>query len=304
VFQKSPRTTGSSGLAHSLGSSGSHSAQTSLSSIEGRLGGLEDGMAVGAMAREFADVVASPSTSIVDRRGGPALSGALLAADAHHQENKPIPTCELISMIGRHCFSVCFVFSVTLSVFPAITSEIRSKSNLSNERCPESGRFPFGAGVWQALFFLIFNVGDTVGRLLAGLGRPFAAKHVVWVSLARVGFIPLFLLCTLASKSSGGKGPSPEVFYGGTAPDGATATLGFFNEDYWPVLFMAVMSISNGWVASLEMMAGPSLVPDGQQSRAGTIMAFFLVLGLVLGSVLSFGVRALACNCNPFLPQQ
>ena len=79
-------------------------------------------------------------------------------------------------------------------------------------------------------------------------------------------------------------------------------TLGF-HEDYWPLLFMALMSISNGWVASMEMMAGPSLVPDGLQSRAGTIMAFFLVLGLVLGSIVSFGVRAFACDCNPFLPE-
>ena len=61
------------------------------------------------------------------------------------------------------------------------------------------------------------------------------------------------------------------------------------------------MSVSNGYVASLEMMNGPGLVPDGQQSRAGTIMAFFLVLGLVLGSVGSFGVRAIACQCNPFV---
>jgi equilibrative nucleoside transporter 1/2/3 len=64
---------------------------------------------------------------------------------------------------------------------------------------------------------------------------------------------------------------------------------------------MCLLSVSNGYVASLEMMNGPSLVPDGQQSRAGTIMAFFLVLGLVVGSVSSFGVRAIACQCNPFV---
>ena len=90
---------------------------------------------------------------------------------------------------------------------------------------------------------------------------------------------------------------------GGTHGAEGGVTLGFFHEDYWPLLFMALMSISNGWVASMEMMAGPSLVPDGLQSQAGTIMAFFLVLGLVLGSIVSFGVRAFACDCNPFLPE-
>ena len=85
------------------------------------------------------------------------------------------------------------------------------------------------------------------------------------------------------------------------AADGIDPRLGFFSEDYWPIIFMCLLSVSNGYVASLEMMNGPSLVPDGQQSRAGTIMAFFLVLGLVVGSVGSFGVRAVACQCNPFV---
>ena len=66
-------------------------------------------------------------------------------------------------------------------------------------------------------------------------------------------------------------------------------------------IFMCLLSVSNGYVASLEMMNGPTLVPDGQQSRAGTIMAFFLVLGLVMGSMLSFAVRSIACKCNPFV---
>ena len=241
-------------------------------------------------------------------------------ADENDDDNgNEIGTCALICRIGRHCFSVCLVFAVTLSVFPGITSEVRSEHNLNNAKCPNAGRFPYGAGVWQALFFLIFNSGDTLGRLLAGLGQLVSARNVVWLSVVRAAFVPLFLMCNVAAKTSDTASTSfffsPDNGIAAGASNGTTLLLhtddlstvgtpwhsGFFAHDYWPFIFITLMSISNGYVASLEMMNAPRLAPDGQQSRAGTIMAFFLVLGLVLGSLLSFGVRAIACQCNPFV---
>ena len=44
---------------------------------------------------------------------------------------------------------------------------------------------------------------------------------------------------------------------------------------------MAVMAISNGFLASCAMMNGPENVPDSVASRAGTLMAFFLEFGLI-----------------------
>ena len=232
-------------------------------------------------------------------------------------EEERISTCDLISYIWRNCFSVMLTFAVTLSVFPGVTSEILSSSNLDNKRCPESGRF-FGAGVWQAIFFLLFNGGDTLGRLLAALKQCVPKRYVFVLSLCRIVFIPLFLMCNVvANVPSITPSPNGTMIDSGdwsllpsssaaaaaaaAAADGIDPRLGFFSEDYWPIIFMCLLSVSNGYVASLEMMNGPSLVPDGQQSRAGTIMAFFLVLGLVVGSVGSFGVRAVACQCNPFV---
>jgi len=220
-------------------------------------------------------------------------------------------TCDLISYIWPNCLSVCLVFAVTLSIFPGVTSEIRSITNLNNDRCPKSGRF-YGLGVWQAVFFLLFNAGDTLGRLAAALRQCVPKKYVVVLSLSRVIFIPLFLACNVVATS-------PTIHPNSTSIASSTWTtwtnknedvflssavdprLGFFSEDYYPIIFMCLLSVSNGYVASLEMMNAPSLVPKGQESRAGTIMAFFLVLGLVIGSMTSFGVRALACQCNPFV---
>ena len=56
--------------------------------------------------------------------------------------------------------------------------------------------------------------------------------------------------------------------------------LGYFVEDFWPIFFMCLLSVSNGYVASLKMMNAPGQAPDGEQSRAGTNMAFFLVMGI------------------------
>ena len=48
------------------------------------------------------------------------------------------------------------------------------------------------------------------------------------------------------------------------------------------------------------MMNGPENVPDSVASRAGTLMAFFLEFGLILGCAASFGLQAIVCQCNPF----
>ena len=225
------------------------------------------------------------------------------------EEEERMGTCELISYIWRNCLSVCLCFAVTLSVFPGVTSEILSSSNLDNKRCPANISRFFGAGVWQSVFFLLFNGGDTIGRLLAALKQCVPKKYVFVVSLSRVVFIPLFLMCNVVAttptvtpnSTAHGEHMLPMLHDGGVLGQHVDPRLGFFSADYWPIVFMCLMSVSNGYVASLEMMNGPGLVPDGQQSRAGTIMAFFLVLGLVLGSVGSFGVRAIACQCNPFV---
>lgn len=241
-----------------------------------------------------------------------------------------LPTCTLISLIGRHCFSVCFTFVVTLSVFPGITSEIRSERNPNNAICPTNGvsRFPYGAGVWQATFFLIFNIGDTLGRALASLGSGFVPHRWLWlVSIFRVVFIPLLLLCNLntGSTSTGsGNKKNNSITVPSSSPssvdqynhyvdhyvdsshwidvqDTLPTPMNYFADDVYPLCFMCLLAVSNGFVASLEMMHTPNLVPKSEASRAGAIMAFFLVMGLVLGSVCSFGVRAIACNCNPFV---
>ena len=62
---------------------------------------------------------------------------------------------------------------------------------------------------------------------------------------------------------------------------------------------MILMAMSNGFLSS-AMMNGPDNVPPSSASKAGTLMAFLLELGLVLGCACSFALQAIACKCNPF----
>ena len=151
------------------------------------------------------------------------------------------------------------------------------------------------------------------------------------MSVSRVAFIPLLFLCNINTGSGGGgsgggggnssRTPSSSLsLYGGhpaqynsnlvgttnwdyleeESDSVPTTAIRYFAHDIYPICFMCLLAVSNGFVASLEMMHTPNLVPKQEASRAGAIMAFFLVMGLVCGSVCSFGVRAIACWCNPF----
>ena len=66
----------------------------------------------------------------------------------------------------------------------------------------------------------------------------------------------------------------------------------WFDNDAFPIAFMTVFSFSNGYLASLAMMHGPSQVPSDQQTTAGAFMAFGLGLGLMSGAFMSFALNA------------
>lgn len=163
--------------------------------------------------------------------------------------------------VGRPAFAAMFCFVVTLAVFPALTVFLRSE-----HQCEYSGRI-FN-DLYVPLYFLLYNSGDFCGRVIAGWYQIFNGSNIIYPALARIVFIPLFLLCN---------------------NDGSQLPV-VFESDGWPITFMLLMAFSNGYVASSAMMIGPSLVDNRDKNLAGTIMIFCLTLGLMLGSVLSFSV--------------
>uniref|UniRef100_A0A3Q2YIG1 Solute carrier family 29 member 1a n=1 Tax=Hippocampus comes TaxID=109280 RepID=A0A3Q2YIG1_HIPCM len=161
--------------------------------------------------------------------------------------------------------SVCFIFTVTIGTFPAVTVEV--KSTLADE------------GDWDTYFipvscFLLFNVMDWAGRSLTAVCM-WPGKDSRWLPAlvaARLVFVPLFMLCNVQPRHY-----LPVLF----------------SHDAWYVVFMIVFAFSNGYLASLCMCFGPKKVSQHEAETAGAVMAFFLSLGLALGAAISFAFRAI-----------
>ncbi|KAK3871004.1 hypothetical protein Pcinc_023801, partial [Petrolisthes cinctipes] len=156
--------------------------------------------------------------------------------------------------------SVWAVFAVTLAAFPALCVKILSTSENR---------------VWADLYFqpvitfLLFNVGDYVGRQVAGfIMWPKRGSRIVYILVTlRLVFIPLFLLCNHSTSS-----PIPSLF----------------PHDGWYIFFMLLFSISNGYCSSLCMMYAPKMVTEDKAETASSMMAALLGLGLLTGALLSF----------------
>lgn len=156
--------------------------------------------------------------------------------------------------------SVCFIFTVTIGVFPAVTAKVESSI---------AGTSPWVKYFTPVSCFLTFNVFDWLGRSLTAItmwpGKD--SRLLPSLVLARLVFIPLLLLCNIKSHRY-------------------LAVV--FEHDAWFFIFMAAFAFSNGYLASLCMCFGPKKVKPDEAETAGAIMAFFLTLGLALGAVFSF----------------
>ncbi|KAL6111268.1 slc29a1 [Pungitius sinensis] len=185
------------------------------------------------------------------------------AADQDMKQN--ISMINIFKKIWQLALLVCFTFTVTIGTFPAITAD--TKSTIAN------------GSSWGQFFipvscFLLFNLCDWAGRsFTAACMWPRKDSVIFPVSVVgRLIFIPLFMLCNV----------QPRIHL----PI-------FFHHDGWFIFFMIFFAFSNGYLASLCMCYGPKNVLPHEAETAGSIMAFFLSLGLALGAALSFLLRAL-----------
>ncbi|XP_063331133.1 equilibrative nucleoside transporter 2-like [Pelmatolapia mariae] len=153
---------------------------------------------------------------------------------------------------------VTCVFAVTLSVFPVITVRVRTV---------------YDNAEWGNVFtcvccFIVFNVMDLAGRTTPYIIQ-WPSKESRWfpaVVFFRLVFIPLVMLCNVQDSK-------------------LTAV---FRHDCAFVVIMALFAFSNGYLASLCMAYAPQLVRCKDCETAGSLMTFFLVLGLAVGASLSF----------------
>lgn len=189
----------------------------------------------------------------------------MVSAPSSQPTGKSHSIREILKDISVLALSVCFIFTITIGLFPSVTAEVKSSTA--------------GNSDWAKYFspvscFLIFNIFDWLGRSLTAVFM-WPGKDSRWLPslvVARLVFVPLLMLCNV----------QPRRYMSV-----------FFEHDAWYILFMSAFAFSNGYLASLCMCFGPKKVKPAEAETAGTIMAFFLCLGLALGAVFSFLFRAI-----------
>lgn len=179
-------------------------------------------------------------------------------------KNERPPFLFIFKKIAKHGFSVAFVFFITLSIFPALSARIKS-TNTEHTEWSNKYFVPVSC-------FLLFNVGDFAGRLMASFVQwPRRDGILLTVfCVLRTVFLPLFVFCNALPRKH--------------------KHLSYFTEDYYPMVFMGLFAITNGYLGSLCMMYGPTMVESKHAETAGAMMAFMLIIGLAFGAGFSFAV--------------
>ncbi|KAL2188637.1 hypothetical protein L209DRAFT_751662 [Thermothelomyces heterothallicus CBS 203.75] len=185
--------------------------------------------------------------------------------DNGNPPHRYVPLTTLICKLGWLAGAVAMCFIVTM-FFPVFTAKILSVHD--DDGTPTAPLFRPGAFIPLAFFF--WNLGDLAGRvstmapaLSFGLRRRPAVLFAL--SLARWGFLPLYLLCNLHG-------------------DGAAVP----SDLFYLLVVQFSFGITNGWLGSTAMMAAAEWVAEDERAAAGAFMSMCLVGGLAVGSVLSF----------------
>lgn len=180
--------------------------------------------------------------------------------DAERASRKVATLWHLFVKLRWLALGVALTFAATM-FFPVFTTKTLSVH-------PDAAPL-FRPAAFIPLAFLCWNLGDLVGRVLAVL--PLSLRHrpfyLFVLSVIRIGQLPLYLLCNI-----GGRGASvPSDFF-------------------YLVIVQLLFGLTNGWLGSSFMMAAGEWVEPGEREAAGAFMGLCLVVGLALGSFLSFTI--------------
>lgn len=113
------------------------------------------------------------------------------------------------------------------------------------------------------LAIILWNVGDLMGSILAVASKVLIRHPLIIfaLSIARLGFIPLYLNCNIDGRGS-------------------------FAGDWFYLAVQILFGMTHGWLSGTSMMGVPEWVEPADREDAGAFMGMTLVSGLVAGSVL------------------
>jgi hypothetical protein len=162
-------------------------------------------------------------------------------------------------------------YVITLALFPVISSNLSSI-----KECESHNRLR--NDLFTPVTFLVFNAGDLLGRLFVTdvpIDKiPNLSRKLVWTSVARFLFIPLFLLCY--SRTS--------IYSSMAIP-----------SDVFSLVVQFLFAVTNGMLTSVCFRLAPGLIPatTEMQQISSAILNFSLCFGLLCGSFLSFPLHGI-----------
>eukprot|EP00536_Pseudo-nitzschia_multiseries_P011598 jgi/Psemu1/320101/estExt_fgenesh1_pm.C_4050002 len=171
------------------------------------------------------------------------------------------------SSVRGIALSLFLTYFCTLAIFPAWTSELTSAFQCNSPSRVRNDLF-------VPLSFVIFNVGDLVGRYLSGAIRFEKVRNLssklVWTSAARtVLFCVVFLFCRARTNRYQDQIPSDS------------------DSLSWTIQFL--FAVTNGLLTNIAFCYAPSLVENRShpQQVASAILNFAVTFGLLVGSFFS-----------------
>jgi equilibrative nucleoside transporter 1/2/3 len=185
--------------------------------------------------------------------------------ESEHVERKVVGMVTLFRKLKWFAIGCFMTFAGTM-FYPVFTEEILSV------RPAESSSGLFQPACFIPLAFLLWNAGDLVGRMATAIPalnirqRPWL---VFTLSILRLSFLPLYLLCNIRGR---GAAIESDVFY----------------------LFFVqfLFGVSNGFLGSTCMMAASEWANPEEREATGGFMGLCLMGGLTTGGLLSFLVAA------------
>ena len=185
--------------------------------------------------------------------------------DHDHDSSSNNETAQVWKKVKLPAACIYLVFSVTLALFPGWISELQSVHQCVHE----SSRLDNDLYVPAA--FVLFNVFDLVGRILAGYVPvpKIRARKLVMGALLRFLCFPLLSLCV-----------------------GGTSHRAEIPSNLFSIMVQILFATSNGFLVTLAFIYAPTVLPSNThaQERSAEILNFSLSLGLLSGSFLSFPV--------------
>jgi hypothetical protein len=118
---------------------------------------------------------------------------------------------------------------------------------------------------WATILLLVFNLCDTAGRTLPAFFIAFKGYGLLAATLARSVFVVLLVGCANSW--------APGL------------------NDVAALLIMVFFAVTNGYFASMSMMAGPQAVAPKDRQAGGFLMSLFLQAGILAGSLAAFGFK-------------